>query len=599
MTGVRGLLLLAVLSAGSPVTGGLLAAAAFGKPLPEDSSCELIGANGEVTVNLAGGQIESCSFADDFNRLLYVPRAGYRYGTDPFKHGGVALVRKAGAPQPSFSVVSRRTDGDVACLELAAEASGRRISYRIELGPQRLTAACDEPDVVLTPYFCVSDAQKVVLRQADGKTSLADEGLCRTIVLDGGWKVVPVKAVDPVTNIHPLEAPAYVRLEPTDETARRQLSVRVTGRRPVPSPTAVADVTKWKGRRAELRALFEREVYGFRPAERPDDLRFEPAEPDCVMMDGQAVRKRIRASWKGPHADYDFTFTAFVPNRPGPHPSFLLICNRDPKENIDPTRWRKSDFWPAEEIVRRGYAALAFWNGDIAPDDKSTNFVKGVYRCWRKDGSRAMDSWGALSAWAWGASRVMDWIETEPTLDARHVAVVGHSRGGKTALLAGAFDERFAMCCPNDAGMSGDKLNHIDLPEAETVAIISKAFPHWFCGNYAKYAGRDREMSFDQHELIALVAPRLVAIGSASRDFWAGQLGQYYAARLASPMWEAMGAKGLEPKTLPAVIGGAPVSGTCLQEGSLSFHCRPGGHNLTSYDWARYMDFADRHGWLK
>ena len=95
MTGVRGLLLLAVLSAGSPVTGGLLAAAAFGKPLPEDSSCELIGANGEVTVNLAGGQIESCSFADDFNRLLYVPRAGYRYGTDPFKQGGVALVRKA------------------------------------------------------------------------------------------------------------------------------------------------------------------------------------------------------------------------------------------------------------------------------------------------------------------------------------------------------------------------------------------------------------------------------------------------------------------------------------------------------------------------
>ena len=106
-------------------------------------------------------------------------------------------------------------------------------------------------------------------------------------------------------------------------------------------------------------------------------------------------------------------------------------------------------------------------------------------------------------------------------------------------------------------------------------------------------------MSFDHHKLIALVAPRLVAIGSASRDFWAGQLGQYYAARLASPMWEAMGVKGLEPKTLPAVIGGAPVSGTCLQEGSLSFHCRPGGHNLTSYDWARYMDFADRHGWVR
>ena len=560
-----------------------------------------VGSLGELAINLKGGQVERCAFADDSRSLLYVPRAGYDFGTAAFKQGGVALVRTDGSQVGRFRVDRRIRAEGMDGFALVSAGDGSCVRMSAALASDRLSLTCDDPLVLFLPYLAVSDAAKVRLENTSDGCRLVDPGWNRTVVITGGgtWRIDPATPGYPTDNLHELEMASFVRLRPTAAADGLKLSFALEGKGAVSRPEPVADVTKWLGHRAALRDLVEREAYGRRPVERPTDLTFARVEPDCVMMEGCAVRKRIRASWTGPYADADFTFTAFVPNRPGPHPAFLLICNRDPKKNIDPTRTNRSDFWPAEQIVARGYAALAFWNGDIAPDDNSTNFVKGVYRCWRKDGSRTPDSWGALSAWAWGASRVMDWVETEPTLNARRVAVVGHSRGGKTALLVGAFDERFAMCCPNDAGMGGDKLNHIDLPASESLAVIQRAFPHWFCGNYAKYAGRDRDLPFDQHELVALVAPRLVAIGSAAGDYWAGPLGQYWSARLASPMWEAQGLKGLEPKTMPIVIGGAPAPGTCLQEGSISFHCRAGGHNLTAEDWNRFMDFADRQGWQR
>lgn len=361
----------------------------------------------------------------------------------------------------------------------------------------------------------------------------------------------------------------------------------------------VGTVAQWEGRRrGEIREFFTREVYGRRPVGRPADLHFESAEPDKVMMDGKAVRKRIRASWTGPRGDWSFVFTAFVPKRAADaglrSPSFVLICNRDPDDNIDPTREKKSYFWPAEEIVDRGYAAIAFYNGDLAPDDRSPVFTNGVYSIY---GDRGSDTWGALSAWAWGASRVMDWVETEPTLDAKHVGVVGHSRGGKTALLAGILDERFAMACSNDSGCSGAKLNHIELPKSETIKVITSVFRHWFSLEYDKWRDREFEMPYDQHEWIALMAPRLVAIGSATEDNWAGQLGEFHAARLASPAWELYGKKGLVAPADPPTVGDRPADGLAYQDGCISYHIRPGTHTLSAYDWHRYMDFADRHGW--
>ena len=353
----------------------------------------------------------------------------------------------------------------------------------------------------------------------------------------------------------------------------------------------VTDVATWeKVRRPELLDVFLENEYGRRPVERPDTLAFETAEPDKPMMDGKAIRKRVRASWKGPYGSQSFVFTAFIPvsAKERPAPGFILVCNRPAAANIDPERVKRSEFWPAEEIVARGYAALAFWNGDVAVDNARSNCTQGVHACWAKE--RTANSWGALSAWAWGASRVLDWVETEPLLDAKHFGVVGHSRGGKTALLAGATDVRFAMACVNDSGCSGAKLNHIDLPKSESIQQILKNFPYWFCKNYRKYAGKDMSMDFDQHELLALIAPRLLCVASATDDYWAGQRGEWWAAKLASPAWELYGKKGL-------VADAYPEPEKPQQEGCVSYHLRKGPHFLAPYDWNRYMDFADRHGW--
>ena len=355
----------------------------------------------------------------------------------------------------------------------------------------------------------------------------------------------------------------------------------------------VSDLATWeKTRRREIRELFEREIYGRRPAERPARLSFTKAEPDRTMLEGKAVRKRIRITYGDRCGESSFDATAFVPASatPGkPVPAFLLICNRNPQENLDPERNVKSGFWPVEQIVARGYAAIAFFNGDVAKD-YCWDFSNGVFGVFQKPEERTEESWGILSAWAWGASRVMDWIETEPTLDARHVAVVGHSRGGKTALLAGVTDERFAMACVNCSGCGGAKLNHMDLPLSEHYDQIWKAIGCWFCGNFEKYLYREHQISFDAHWWMSLMAPRLLAVASASEDSWAGQEGEFQAARLASPAWGLYGRKGLVGDTFPGAENP-------LQSGDVSYHMRTGEHNLTPYDWDRYMDFADRHGW--
>ena len=349
----------------------------------------------------------------------------------------------------------------------------------------------------------------------------------------------------------------------------------------------------WEGVRApELLKAFTTGEYGKRPVERPDSLVFVSAEPDVVMMEGKALRKRIRVAYSGKYGKGSFEFTAFIPKSDKKAPAFLLICNRNPVENIDPSRKNKSGFWPAEEIVGRGYAAIAFWNGDLAPDRNVGN-REGVFSCFENPAlGRRPDAWGTLSAWAWGASRVMDWIETEPLLDAGKVAVVGHSRGGKTALVTGVYDKRFAMVCSNDSGCSGAKLNHIDLPKSEHVVHIMRNFPYWFCGNYVRQVNAEKKWNLDQHQFIALLAPRLVCIASATEDAWAGPEGEYWSGVLASPAWHLYGKKGL-------VANGFPPPDEPLQDGCISYHFRTGKHNLTPYDWKVYMDFADRHGWRK
>ena len=375
----------------------------------------------------------------------------------------------------------------------------------------------------------------------------------------------------------------------------------------------VADKETWERvRRPELLDRFLDRMYGRLPAaaERPE-VSFSSDGQDVRMMDGKAVRKLVRIKYRGPYGEASFPVVAFIPVSDRPVPAFVLICNRKAEENIDPTRERKSGFWPAEEIVARGYAAVAFFNGDVAPETRNpaTAFLSGVFPCFERPEDRNDTSWGTLRAWAWGASRVMDWLCAEPLVDASRVAVVGHSRGGKTSLLAGATDWRFAMACVNCSGCGGAKLAHVDLPESEYYALfLYSRVTYWFCGAFQRYCmNHDRriekidawgsqcpavveDMDFDQHELAALVAPRLLAIASATEDAGAGPVGEFHTARLASPAWELYGLKGLCAEEFPKPQ--SPVLGGCV-----SYHLREGKHNLTPYDWGVYMDFADSHGW--
>ena len=351
----------------------------------------------------------------------------------------------------------------------------------------------------------------------------------------------------------------------------------------------VTTVAQWEQtRQPEIMNLFQEHVYGRNPVGKPDSLRFEPLGEAVEMIDGKAIRKSLRIHFEGPGGKGQFNVHAFIPKGAKKAPGFLLICNRFAQDNIDPDRNKKVPFWPVEELIERGYAAIAFYTQDVAPDDKDS-FTGGVHRVFFPDpATRKPDSWGTLAAWAWGASRVMDWIETEPLLDAKRIAVIGHSRGGKTALWCGANDTRFALAIANESGCGGAKLNRMDLPKSEHIAQIVKNFDFWFCKNFQKYVDNEDALPVDQHQLIALMAPRLVYVASAEGDPWAGPEGEFEASKLSSPAWALYGKKGLVGEKFPALE-------TPLQEGSVGYHIRPGKHDLTLYDWERFMDFADRH----
>lgn len=324
--------------------------------------------------------------------------------------------------------------------------------------------------------------------------------------------------------------------------------------------------------RDEIVAFFTDNEFGRRPAEaeKPPLLKFEKISEDKLMPDGKMVRKQVRVVYGGSCGTNSFPVTAFVPaGAKGPVPAFLLICNRDYKENCDPEREKKSPFFPVEEIVKRGFAAVSFFNGDVAPDYNTGN-TKGVFEAFEKPGPyRDRKLWGTISAWAWGASRVMDWLETVPEIDAGKVAVVGHSRGGKTALWTAVTDPRFAMACVNGSGCAGAKLNHLNLPNSEHIAQIVRTFQYWFCLDYTSWVNREQEMPFDQHELLSCVAPRLLAVGSGSTDDWAGPEGERKATELARAAWK-------DP--------------SCV-----SYHCHEGKHDLGLFDWNIYLSHAERH----
>ncbi len=343
----------------------------------------------------------------------------------------------------------------------------------------------------------------------------------------------------------------------------------------------ITSAASWKkSRRQEILDLFRENVYGRVPST-PYTKSFTVVNQDKNAMNGNATLKQVDITISSGGKSLVIHLTLFVPNNVRkPVPAFLLIDNRGPA-NTDPTRKVKSEFWPAEQVIERGYAIAVFYNADVDPDnyDEFKNGIHGIL-----DRERQPDSWGTIAAWAWGASRCMDYFVTDKDIDNKKVAVVGHSRGGKTALWAGAEDQRFALVVSNESGCGGAALARRKY--GETIARINASFPHWFCTNYRKYDNNENALPVDMHMLMALIAPRAVYVTSAAEDLWADPRGSYLSLCNSIPVFQLLKTKSSLPPEMPAL--NRPVI-----SGKTGYHIRDGAHNMLLKDWKWFMDFAD------
>jgi hypothetical protein len=370
--------------------------------------------------------------------------------------------------------------------------------------------------------------------------------------------------------------------------------------------TKVTDAATWTTkRRPELLELFQSQEYGRIPKP-PASLRVEVQDEDRQALGGKATRLQLRLRFDEASDGPAVNLLVYVPNaRKGPAPALVGLnftgnhtVHADPailmpaptpqaeKQKRTGARGSAASRWPIETAIDRGYAVATAWYFDIDPDFDD-GFNNGVHPLFVAQGQdrNAGDFTGSLGAWAWGLSRIVDALTARPEIDPKRLVVHGHSRLGKAAVWAGAQDERFALVVSNDSGEGGAALARRRF--GETTAIINTSFPHWFCKNFKAYNEKEPELPIDQHELIALVAPRPVLVLSAQDDLWADPKGEFLSALGADPVYRLLGTDGLPVKEWPTVNN--PALGT------IGYHLRPGPHDITPQDWGIIMDFADRH----
>jgi hypothetical protein len=385
----------------------------------------------------------------------------------------------------------------------------------------------------------------------------------------------------------------------------------LTLRTEVPDPLVMLDggqvrtKTEWlKKRRPELEALFQHYMYGWFPP--PVKVEGKVTYLDTAFFGGKATLKLATIRLGRAPAPQIHLLTVVPNRRTKPAPVFLgmnfggnhtlvadtnvpvtgswLLPELPHVANSHATeagRGTEADSWALEQSIDRGYAVATFCCDDVEED--RTNAIGGARELIHAP--RAADDWGTVAAWAWGLQRMVDYLREDRDMDRRRIALVGHSRLGKAALLAGAFDERVALVIPLQAGCGGTAPSRGST--GESVKEINTRFPEWFCGVFKEFNDQPERLPFDQNCLIALCAPRPILLGAAVEDTWANPAGAFEMLRSADGAYRLLGAEGLAAQALPGA--------NQLIDGTLGYFIRPGKHSMTREDWKIFLDFADQH----
>ena len=379
--------------------------------------------------------------------------------------------------------------------------------------------------------------------------------------------------------------------------------------------TRVETVEQWEQhRRPELMSLLETYMYGRAPL--PDaTFRWEVVRTDPTFRGGKATRRDVilHLTAEGPAVP----LCIVVPNegksgsrrRDERRPAFLALSFHENDSIWQSERAMQS--WCPDTLLAHGYGLVTFHYTDAELDKASDQFRRSaLHKHYYQAGQSypLPDEWGAVACWAWTLSRAMDYLETDDLVDARRIALLGHSRLGKAVLWAGAIDQRYRVVIPVNSGCCGAALSRRCV--GETVECVNEFNPQWFCQNFLQFSHRESLLPFDQHEVIAMIAPRPVYIASAEDDNWADQRGEFLAAKAAEPVYALYGLSGIMTAgatASPGSVSGGTASVSDLQvvtdlpavdtpasAGAIAYHIRRGPHAVLPYDWQQFIRFADR-----